>query len=76
MLARGAGEDAAAQRARQGKAAAGVLAEFQEGVTTGGRALVRRHAQHVQQRERSDGALRRVGLGLVLAPIALGVLQG
>ncbi len=38
--------------------------------------MVRQDAEHIKQAESGNGALRRIGLRLILAPVALRMLEG
>ena len=70
----GTRKDAAAARLGHRKAAAFVLGKAHQGITAGGRALVRLYAQRVQNAQYAQCSLGSVRFGLVVAPVAIGML--
>jgi len=78
MLPGGAWEDstpAPPARPCHGESTTLMLAEPEEGITASGRPAVRLSSQHMQEREDAQRSPGSVRFGLIIAPIAPGVLQ-
>jgi hypothetical protein len=75
MLPGGAWEDSTPARPCHGESTTLMLAEPEEGITASGRPAVRLSSQHMQEREDAQRSPGSVRFGLIIAPVAPGVLQ-